>query len=226
LKGIPTDKSGIVLSDANWHEGVIGIVASRITEDYHRPTILIAESKDICKGSGRSIPNLDIMEILKECKEYLEDFGGHPMACGIKIKKENIKGFAYAFNSKVELKSREKDLEHKLSVDFPLSIHAINEDLIKKIDELAPFGVGNPKPTFATFNVEVVGSPTIVGNNHLRFTVRDGNKHIPTIAFSQGEKQELLQKNPQIDIAYTPVIDKLSKKPTLKIHDVRVSSLQ
>ncbi len=220
-KDIPATKSGIVLSDARWHEGVIGIVSSKIAEKFNQPTILIAQKDELCKGSGRSIPGFDLIETIGKCSEFLEDFGGHPMACGIKIKKENIEDFTISFNKVVKVKVKKRDLGKRLSVDCPLPIHAVSEELIGRINEMAPFGVGNPEPTFATFNIEVVGSPVIVGNNHLRFTIRDGDKHITTIAFSQGEKEELLRRKSRVDIAYSPIIDNWSGKPILKVYDIK-----
>ncbi|MBA7630962.1 Single-stranded-DNA-specific exonuclease RecJ [subsurface metagenome] len=220
-KDIPANKSGIVLSAINWHEGVIGIVSSKIAEKFNQPTILISENDDVCKGSGRSIPGFDLIETIEECREFLEDFGGHPMACGIKIKKENIKDFTSFYNKTVKLKLKKKNLERRLSVDCPLSIHAISEELIRRINKMAPFGIGNPEPTFATLNIELLGDSTIVGNNHLRFTVRDGNKHIPAIAFGQGEKEELLRRKSRVDIAYAPIIDNWSGKPILKVYDIK-----
>ncbi len=213
---------GIVLSNPVWHEGVIGIVAAKITEEYLIPTILISEKGDICKGSGRSIPDIDIMKILEGCKDNLEDYGGHPMACGIKIKKENIKEFSHLFKNLINSKFKKVNFEYKLSVDFPLSIEKVNKELIKKINELAPYGVGNPEPIFATFNTEVVGEPSLAKNKHLKFTVRYGDKFIPVIAFSQGERANSIKRNSKLDIAYTPIMDNWSKKPILKIHDFRV----
>ncbi len=143
------------------------------------------------------------------------------MACGIKIKGENIEDFTSSFNKIVKVKLKKRDLGIRLSVDCPLSIHDVSEELIERINEMAPFGVGNPEPTFAAFNIEVVGSPVIVGNNHLRFTIRDGDKHITTIAFSQGEKEELLRRKSRVDLAYSPIIDNWSGKPILKVYDIK-----
>ena len=217
-------KSGIILSSPGWHEGVIGIVSSRISEYLYRPSILITEYDGICKGSGRSIPEFNLMEALEQCEELLEDFGGHSQACGIQIKKENIDNFAVLFNKVASIKLKGRSLEPALSIDCPLSLNSIGEELIRRIGNLEPFGMGNPQPTFANFRLEVIGSPTIVGKNHLRFTVREGNKHFSSIAFSQGDKLELLKKSQKIDIAFTPVIDSWTKKPTLKVYDIRKSN--
>lgn len=217
-------KSGIILSSPGWHEGVIGIVSSRISEYLYRPSILITEYDGICKGSGRSIPEFNLMEALEQCEELLEDFGGHSQACGIQIKKENIDNFAVLFNKVASIKLKGRSLEPALSIDCPLSLNSIGEELIRRIGNLEPFGMGNPQPTFANFRLEVIGSPTIVGKNHLRFTVREGNKHFSSIAFSQGDKLELLKKSQKIDIAFTPVIDSWTKKPTLKVYDIRESN--
>jgi single-stranded-DNA-specific exonuclease len=214
--------TGIVISSADWHEGVIGIVASKIVEDFYQPTILIAEKDGICRGSGRSIPGFNITDCLKDLADFLEEFGGHSQACGISIKKENIGSFVEAFEREIANRLGDEVLSRELLIDFPLLLDSVNENLVKSLESLAPFGVENPKPVFAASDVELVGSPVIVGGNHLKFMVRDGNEYFSGIGFSLGDKIELIKDRKKISIAYTPFIDEWNGKVSLKIHDIKV----
>ncbi len=216
------EKTGIIISGEDWHEGVIGIVASKIVEDFNRPTIIIAEKENICKGSGRSIPGFNIMACINELSDLLEKFGGHSQACGISIKKENIDIFKEAFEGKVMKTLKDKVTEKELLVDFPLSLGSINKKLVKNLEILAPFGIGNPTPIFASFDVELAGVLNIVGNNHLKFSVKNENKYISCIGFSLGDKIDFLRSAGKFSIAYSPFIDQWNGKISLKIHDIKV----
>ncbi len=216
------ENKGIILSSEDWHEGVIGIVASKIVEEFNRPTILIVEKDEICRGSGRSIPGFNITDSLKELSVFLEEFGGHAQACGISIRKENIAGFKEAFNKEVMKILKDRVMERELLVDFPLSISFVDEELVKNLESLAPFGVGNPKPVFAALDIELADIPSIVGNNHLKFTVKDANKYISCIGFSLGDKIDLLKNPKKFSIAYSPFIDDWNGTVSLKIHDIKI----
>jgi single-stranded-DNA-specific exonuclease len=218
----PELNTGIVLSSEYWHEGVIGIVASKIVEEFNRPTILIVEKEDICKGSGRSIPGFNIMDCVKNLSEFLEKFGGHSQACGISIRRENIGVFKEAFNREAMRVLKDKISEKELLVDFPLSIDSVNEELVKDLEILAPFGIGNPKPVFAALDVELLDIPKIVGNNHLKFLIKVKNKYISCIGFSLGDKIDLLKNAERFSIAYSPFIDDWNGEVSLKIYDVKV----
>lgn len=214
--------SGIVLSSGDWHEGVIGIVASKIAEDFNRPVILIAEKDGICKGSGRSIPGFNIMNSIKKLGDLLEKFGGHAQACGISIKSENIEPFTKAFESEVMENLKDQLIEKELLIDFPLSIRCVNEELVNNLEVLAPFGVGNSKPVFAALDVELAYTPEIVGKNHLKFAVREGSKYVSCIGFSLGDKMDLLKSSEKFSIAYSPFIDDWNGQISLKILDIKI----
>lgn len=216
------ENTGIVLSSENWHEGVIGIVASKIVEEFNSPTILIVEKDEVCRGSGRSIPGFNITDSLKDLGVFLEEFGGHAQACGISIKKENIPSFEKAFKEKVMKKLGDEIRQKELLIDFPLSLSFVDKALVKNLESLAPFGVGNPQPVFAALNVELAGVPRIVGRNHLKFSVKDGDTYISCIGFSQGDKLDLLRDSEQFNIAYSPFIDDWNGQVSLKIHDIKV----
>jgi single-stranded-DNA-specific exonuclease len=216
------ENAGIVLSSEYWHEGVIGIVASKIVDEFNKPTILIVEKDGICRGSGRSIPGFNITASLKELSILLEEYGGHDQACGISIKKENIRSFEKAFEEEVVKKIGGEIVQRELLIDFPLPLSFVDENLVGNIETLAPFGMGNPKPVFAAFDIELAGTPNIVGKNHLKFTVKCNSKCIPCIGFSLGDKIDLLRNSKKFNIAYSPFIDDWNGKVSLKIHDINV----
>ena len=173
---LKTDKC-IVLAKEGWHHGVIGIVASRVLEKYHLPTILIGVDKEqnIARGSGRSIGALDITEALGLTSKHLERFGGHKAACGLSLKPDNINNFIFDFKETVNNKLNNADLGPVLKIDLELPISNLNLDLMNKINKLSPFGFGNPMPTFASEEVEITGIRNIGKNGqHLKLTIRNG----------------------------------------------------
>ena len=160
-------RRSIVLSRESWHEGVLGIVASKMVERFHRPVILFAEKDGFAKGSGRSIPTFNLYEGLKACSKTLTGFGGHSMAAGLSIKTENLGLFMNEFENTVINTSHPEDYLPLISIDNELGFDDINSKLIDELETLKPFGAGNPEPVFLARNVTVVSSE-IVGENHRR----------------------------------------------------------
>lgn len=177
----------IVLGNHGWHEGVIGIVASKLVEKFYRPVILIAIKDGIGKGSARSIHGINLYDILCKCGNLLEKFGGHPMAAGITIKRENIKPFMAKFEKTVKEISKPENFIPELLIDYELDFDMISEQLLNEIESLQPFGPENPEPIFSSKNIEVAFSK-IVGNNHLRLSLKQrhskSNKLINGIWFN------------------------------------------
>lgn len=185
----------LVLAKDGWHPGVIGICASRIADKYWRPTILVAFEDGEGKGSARSIPSFHIYEALDGCREYLQDFGGHSQAAGLRIDRENLDLFREKLKEVASKKLGEEDLTPRTVVDLELSFDEIDEKLSKTIELFAPYGHSNPVPLFLTKGVEAVGTPKIVGGKHLKVKLRHQRRVLSAIGFNRGE---LL---PQIEIA-------------------------
>ncbi|RKY85398.1 single-stranded-DNA-specific exonuclease RecJ [candidate division KSB1 bacterium] len=199
----PEKDRAIVLSRENWHTGVIGIVASRIVERYYRPTILISVEDGVGKGSARSIPGFDLYLALRECEELLETYGGHKYAAGLTLKEENIDKFNERFKSVAFNRISEDILKPKIWIDGKINFREINERLINIINRFAPFGPQNMRPVFLTRNLEVVGTPEIVGSNHLKFKVKQNGIVIDAIGFNMGDliyRIDPVAKN--LDIVY------------------------
>jgi single-stranded-DNA-specific exonuclease len=170
-----------------WHQGVLGIVASRIVETYCRPAIMIAVAGELGKGSARSIPGLDLYKALESCRHCLEDFGGHSMAAGLTIKAEKLIEFQRSFENAVTRMSVSDNRIPRLTIDNSLHFDDISERLIDEIESLSPFGTANPEPVFMAQNIKVVSSK-IIGSNHRRMMlVQDGQasgKPVPAIRFN------------------------------------------
>jgi single-stranded-DNA-specific exonuclease len=162
-----SNKSAIVLAHHQWHEGVLGIVAARMVDQYHRPVVLISTHDGLGKGSARSIPGFDLYRSLSKCARWLEAFGGHSMAAGLKIKDENFEKFKEMFEALVKDTVQPGDFLPELLIDCELEFSDISDRLLDEIDTLRPFGEGNPNPLFMARNI-FVKSSQIVGLNHRR----------------------------------------------------------
>ncbi len=182
----PSLDRAVVLAHEGWHSGVIGIVASRISEIICRPTIMISIEEGIGKGSARSIANFDIYSALKQCEQHLLAFGGHRYAAGLTIETERMEAFIRDFKKVAAGTISEEDLVQKLWVDAELFLPEINDKLINTLNLFAPFGPQNIRPVFLSRNLQVVGTPRVVGKNHLKFKVRQNGEVYDAIAFELG----------------------------------------
>ncbi|MFQ5650946.1 MAG: single-stranded-DNA-specific exonuclease RecJ [bacterium] len=187
-KGLADKQSVFVLDSDQWHPGVIGIVASRIVEQYFRPTVMIATENGEGRGSARSIPGFDIYEALKACEDLMVNFGGHKYAAGLSVEREKIPLLRERLNQVASATLKEEMLVPKLLIDSELRFKEIDENLLKLFKKMAPFGPQNARPTFISRGLQVVGTPLIVGNNHLKFKVRQDGVVMDAIGFNLGEK--------------------------------------
>jgi len=177
----------IVLAASGWHQGVIGIVASRIVERYHRPTVLIAVEGKEGKGSARSIPGFHLYDALKECEGDLIRYGGHKYAAGLSIAADKINDFRERLKRVSEKALSSEDLLPKLQIDVEADLFQIDEKVVDSLERFAPFGPQNMRPVFLSRGLEVVGQPYIVGKNHLKFKVRKDGEIFDCIGFGLGD---------------------------------------
>ncbi len=178
----------IVLSSDEWHPGVIGIVSSRIAEEFYRPTALICVRNGVGKGSARSIPGFNLYEGLCACADLLLGFGGHTYAAGFSITPENIPLFRDRLSAIVRERMGPQGFVRTLSVDGAVTLNDLTIDMIREIEKLAPFGQGNPEPRLGTRGLEVVAS-RIVGSKHLKLRLKQGNgATMGAIAFNRGSQ--------------------------------------
>ena len=177
----------LVLSREGWHAGVLGIVASRLMQNYHRPVVLISVQDGIGKGSARGVEGLNLYDALADCHSFLENFGGHAMAAGLQIREEKIADFQNAFESVIQRTTSPDDLTPAIHIDCELDLTSISDGLIDELELLMPYGTGNPEPLFLARNVKVLNSK-IVGQNHRRMILSQASGYartaIPAIQFN------------------------------------------
>jgi len=186
LVDLDNDKA-IVLAGEGWHQGVIGIVASRIVERYHLPTIMISVQDGVGKGSARSIPGFHLCEALKHCENLLIKYGGHKYAAGLSIRQEMIPEFRERFKEVSHMELTSEDIVPKLNIDMEIELMDIDDEFMHAIEAFSPFGPQNMRPVFFTRNCEVVGQPYTVGNNHLKMRIRKGSAMFDVIGFGFGD---------------------------------------
>ncbi len=177
----------LVLHQRGWHPGVIGIVASRVVEKYYRPTVLISIENGVGKGSARSIEGFDLHDALKACEDLLIGYGGHKYAAGLSIQEENINEFKSRFEEIAGTRLRDEQLVPKLTIDAEITLAEIDAMFLKLLRYFAPFGPQNMRPVFVSKKLQVVGSPSLVGSNHLKFKVRQHDHVFDVIGFGMGD---------------------------------------
>lgn len=196
--------AAIVLFDEGWHPGVIGIVASRLTEKYYRPTVMLTCVDGVAKGSARSIMGFDIYTALKRVEHTLIQFGGHKYAAGLSVRLDRVDEFRDAFNAAVGELMTDEIRTPALRIDAEIGFTELTPRFFRILKEFAPYGPGNMRPVFLTRNVEVLGPPRIVGKDHLRFRVRQNGTTIDAIGFNLGRLiREIPAAGGTIDIVYS-----------------------
>lgn len=193
----------IVLSSDDWHPGVIGIVASRIAERVHLPTVLISMEGESGKGSARSIPGFDLFGALSRCRSHLISFGGHKYAAGLSVEKVNLPAFREALLEAASEMLNVDDMTPKLEIDDEITLNQIDNKLIEILKRFGPFGPQNTRPMMMSRGVEVVGNPSVVGRNHIRFKARQKGSVFDCIGYNLGHlTYRLTPGEANLDMAY------------------------
>lgn len=193
---------GIALAGDGWHPGVIGIVASRIVEEFGRPTMLIALEGEQGKGSGRSISVFDLHGALTECRDLLQRFGGHRSAAGITIARDRVDEFAARFNAVAASRLTEEDLVPELRVDLELPLSEANAELETLLRYMEPCGIGNPSPLLVSRGVVVAAPPRVVGKDGLKVVFSDDTRSLVMIGWGMGPRARELDVGTHVDVAY------------------------
>ena len=177
----------ILLAQDNWHEGVLGIVASRIASDYFRPAIILTLKGEVAKGSARSIPGFDITSAIGHCSDLLAKFGGHAQAAGLEMPQDNLERFRTCINEHAQSFAATV-FERQSYYDTRLGLDEITDELMHFLKYFEPTGIGNPQPVFLGEDLEVVGVPRVIGTNHLKIALRQSKKAFPAIAFERADE--------------------------------------
>ncbi|HWZ02628.1 MAG TPA: single-stranded-DNA-specific exonuclease RecJ [Mucilaginibacter sp.] len=196
-------KSTVVFNE-NWHKGVIGIVASRLTEKYYRPTIVLTRSNGYIAGSARSVVGYDLYEALCGCSDLLIQFGGHKYAAGLTMHPNNIEAFTNRFEEVVSATIKPEQLIQQIQIDAELRLSQIEPKFFRILNQFAPFGPENMSPVFLSKNVYVSGNAGLVGSNHVKMVViQEGSPGFSCIAFNHGEYLPKIKKDVPFDICYS-----------------------
>jgi single-stranded-DNA-specific exonuclease recJ len=217
------EKNCIILGKEDWHHGVIGIVSSKITEKFNKPSILLCFENNIAKGSGRSVPGFDLYKAISSTKEYLLGFGGHTMACGLSLTVENFEKFKKEITKYIDENLDISKLEKEIYIDEILTIDDLDIEEIKELKSLEPFGEENQEPIIMYENVEINGIRTLSENKHLKLSLKKNDKIIDAIGFNLGELAEKYKIGDTIDIVGNIEINSFNGKDLIQIRliDIR-----
>lgn len=192
----------IVIPHADWHHGIVGIVSSKITEKFYKPSILFAIDGNEAKGSGRSVNGFNLFGALENCSDLLEKFGGHELAAGLTIKAENIEKFRQKINSCSQKQINEAMLTPTIQLDAAIKVPYITLETVNDINKLQPFGVDNPTPSFAVRNIKIHKISVMSEGKHLRMTLLKDGKYLDSVGFGMGEYYQYLEEGDIIDVAF------------------------
>ena len=221
-------RKSIVVHKADWHKGVIGIVASRLTEEFYKPTIVLANSNGLASGSARSVPGFDIYKAIDSCRDLLETFGGHMYAAGLSMKEENILLFTERFEKYVSENILEEQTYPQIDIDAVLQFNDITPKFFRVLKQFAPFGPGNMKPIFASIKVLDFGTSRLVGKEqeHLKLELIDTSSEnvMNGIAFRMHEYNAHLKALNPLDICYTLEENNFNGNTTIQlmIRDIKI----
>ena len=218
------NKPCIVLANEKWHHGVIGIVSSKVTEMYYKPSILICYEGEEGKGSGRSVPGFDLYDALTNCNEYVDKFGGHAMAIGITVNKNNFSKFKQSFEDYVQ-NADIKELTPVIQIDEEITIKDMQVSIAKELSLLEPFGEANKMPIFMYKNLKIDSIRALSEGKHLKLTLKDDNLIIDAIGFNMGQRIEDFLLGDKVDIVGNLEINVFNNKENVQINlkDLRKS---
>ena len=200
-------QTSIVLYDENWHKGIVGIVASRLSEKYYRPAVVLTKSQEMISGSARSVPGFDVYKAIESCRDLLVNFGGHTYAAGLTLREENLEKFKERFNTLSFDGMEPRMMSPEINVDAEITFSDITPKLLEELELFNPFGPENENPVFLTKNVYDTGNSRLVGREqqHIKLELVDSSSNLfmPGIAFTQHNKFKRINEGLPVDICYT-----------------------
>lgn len=211
------EKNAIIIAGENWHHGVIGIVSSKITDLYFKPSVLLCYENDIAKGSGRSIPGFDLHDALMKCQNTIEKFGGHAMAIGITIKKENFDKFSEEVE-KIAKQAKINKIIPIINIDAKIELNEISKEIVESLKQLEPFGEENKMPIFTFRNLKIDSIRSLTEGKHIKMTLRDENTIIDAIGFNLGHLTDEYRIGDKIDVAGNLEINTFNGVESLQIN--------
>jgi single-stranded-DNA-specific exonuclease len=220
----PVEDSALVLAADNWHAGVIGIVAGRLAEKYHRPVVMVSLDPTGVKpgtGSARSAGGIDLHAALAACADHLVGFGGHAAAAGLKIERQQLDSFREAFCEHVAAERTAGEMVPELFLDAEAPLSQLTLKAVQHMEQLSPFGEGNPRPLLCASSVELAEPPRRIGGGerHLSLRLRQGKVVLRAVAFGRGDWcEELSEISGKVDVAYRPVVNHFGGRQSVDLH--------
>jgi single-stranded-DNA-specific exonuclease len=223
-RGLDKKYKCLVLGDPGWHRGVIGIVASKLKDAFNRPVVLFHYENGKAHGSGRSISDVPLIDLLESCKEHFLSYGGHKLAVGCTLPTEGLAAFRAALNPLAEARIPEESLKRKIKIDGPLEFAAIDERFMEVLGLLVPFGVGNPKPLFMADGVEIISEPQVLQGKHLKFLARQNGRVLEALAWDKADWRHVLRRGQRVSLAFSVQTSEYmgEKRINLSLEDLRI----
>jgi single-stranded-DNA-specific exonuclease len=221
--GAPGARHSLVVAGAAWHRGVIGIVAQRLVERFHRPTLVMAIEDGVAHGSGRSIAGFHLVEALDQAADLFDRYGGHAQAAGFSLDPARIPELEARFEKYARAKLRPEELEPILRLDAEVSLPEVDHHLYAALRQLEPYGVGNPTPVFAVRSARLLEPPRVLKDKHLKLRIGQGTRSTEAMGWGLAGRTPTLAASQQVDVAFTVDEDVYQDVPFLQliIRDIR-----
>ena len=216
LNGMENKKS-IVLYNKSWHNGVIGIVASKLVNMYQKPVILLTKENNVIRGSGRCQQGISLYDSLTKCKDTLIQFGGHELAAGLSIEEENLQKFIDEFEKVIFEEVGDKEPEQIIDIDMQIFEKDLNVSLIKDLYKLRPYGQSNKVPQFLYKGLKITAIRTLKDDKHLKLTLKDNKFLLDALAFSQGNRRDELRLGDKIDVVCSVEVNTFTSPRTIQL---------
>jgi single-stranded-DNA-specific exonuclease len=222
-RGLDKKYKCLVLGSPDWHRGVIGIVASKLKDCFHRPVVLFAYEDGMAHGSGRSISEVPLIDLLEDCRHLFLSYGGHKLAVGCTLPRDRIAAFKEALNPLAEARISDESLKRKIKLDGPLDFAAVDGSFLETFALLVPFGVGNPKPLFFAENVEIISEPQVLQGKHLKFLARQNGRVLEVLGWDKAEWRHVVRRRGRINLAYSLMMSEYlgEQRVSLSIEDLK-----
>jgi single-stranded-DNA-specific exonuclease len=223
-RGLDKKYKCLVLGSPDWHRGVIGIVASKLKDRFNRPVVLFVYENGKAHGSGRSIPEVPLIDFLEDCRHLFLSYGGHKLAVGCTLPTERMAAFKEALNPLAEARISEDNLTRKIKIDGPLEFAAVDDRFLESFALLFPFGVGNPKPLFLAENVEVISEPQVLQRKHLKFLARQNGRVLEALGWDKAEWRHVVRRGSRVSLAFSLMMSEYlgAQKVSLSIEDLKI----
>ena len=223
-RGLDRKYKCLVLGSPDWHRGVIGIVASKLKDRFNRPVVLFHYENGKAHGSGRSIPEVPLIDLLDDCKQHFLSYGGHKLAVGCTLPTGSMAAFKETLNPLADARIPEDSLKRKIKIDGPLGFAAIDDKFLETFALLVPFGVGNPKPLFMADNVDVIGDPQVLQGKHLKFRARENGRSFDALCWDKADWRHIVHRGDRVSLAFSIMTSEYmgAREISLSIEDLRV----